>query len=111
MLAGQENTIERALGRLEGQLDGVVATLERVDKRSAARDEKMHELVTRVTKVEEHAEKMTEVAGHVTGLQQLVRDGKMQGKGILLGFGLATGAVGATVATFIKHLLGASAGN
>ena len=29
MLAGQENTIERALGRLEGQLDGVVATLKR----------------------------------------------------------------------------------
>lgn len=104
MLAGREDTIERALGRLEGQLGGVVTALGEV--KSA-----LHDLAPRVTKVEEHAEKMTEVAGHVTGLQQLVRDGKMQGKGILLGFGLATGAVGATVATFIKHLLGAAAGN
>ena len=104
MVAGWEDTIERALGRLEGQLGGVVTTLGEV--KSA-----LHDLAPRVTKVEEHAEKMTEVAGHVTGLQQLVRDGKMQGKGILLGFGLATGAVGATVSTFIKHLLVAAAGN
>lgn len=103
MVSGREDTIERALGRLEGQLGGVVTTLGEV--KSA-----LHDLAPRVTKVEEHAEKMTGVASNVDGLQQLVRDGKMQGKGILLGFGLATGAVGATVATFVKQLFGAAAG-
>lgn len=103
MSPAREDSIERTLGRLEGQLDGVVTTLGEV--KSA-----LHDLAPRVTKVEEHAEKMTEVAGHVSGLQQLVRDGKMQGKGVLLGFGLAAGTVGATVATFIKQLFGAAAG-
>lgn len=103
----EQEGISRALGRLEGQLAGVVATLQRVDERSVQRDGKLSELVTRVARVEEHAERMSGVADHVHGLQQLVRDGKMQGKGIMLGFGLATGAVGATVATVIKQIFGA----
>ena len=47
---------------------------------------------------------MTVLAGHVSGLQQMVRDGKMQGKGILVGFGLATAAGGATLAAFFKQI-------
>lgn len=83
---------------------GVVATLERVDKRSLARDETLQDLASRMETMEAHAAKMTEVAGHVSGLQQFVRDGKMQGKGILLGFGLATAAGGATLVAFAKQL-------
>lgn len=96
--------LHRALGQVEGKLDGITATLKRVDDRSAKRDDVLQEVVGRLGTLEEHAERMTEVAENVGSLQQLVRDGKMQGKGILVGFGLATAAGGATLAAFFKQI-------
>lgn len=100
-----DDSVERAIGRIEGKLEGVLATLHRVDQRSQARDETLQEMSGRLGTLEEHAERMTKVAEHVTGLQQFVRDGKMQGKGVLLGFGLATAAGGATLAAFFKSIM------
>ena len=99
-----DSELHRALGHLEGTLEGIRATLDRVDKRSAARDETLGDLASRMEAMESHAARMTEVAGHVSNLQQFVRDGKMQGKGILLGFGLATAAGGATLVAFAEQV-------
>ena len=97
--------LHRALGQVEGKLDGITATLKRVDDRSAKRDDVLQVVVGRLGALEEHAERMTEVAANVGSLQQLVRDGKMQGKGLILGFGLATAAGGATLVAFFKTIM------
>jgi hypothetical protein len=99
-----DSELHRALGRLEGELAGITATLKRVDERSAKRDELFQEIMDRLAAQEAHAVHMTKVAEAFKSLQQAVHDGKMQGKGILLGFGLATAAGGATLAAFFKQM-------
>lgn len=96
--------LSRALGQVEGQLKGILATLERVDARSAARDDAFDEMRHDIAALKEHAAEMIVVTDKFNALQQAIRDGKMQGKGILIGIGLAGGAGGAAVATFFKSL-------
>jgi hypothetical protein len=98
------NTVERSVGRIEGQLEGVVATLKRVDDRSAARDGQFEEMSDRMAALEIHAKSMVLVTNEFNALQQAIRDGKMAGRGIVLGVAMAAGAGGATVATFFKGL-------
>ncbi len=104
MAPQQTDSIERSIGRIEGQLEGIVATLKRVDDRSAARDSTLESVLDRLDTMEAHAEAMSKVAADFNLLQQLLRDGKMQAKGVLIGVGLAAGAGGATLATFFKGL-------
>ncbi len=96
--------VNRAIGRIEGQLEGILATLKRVDDRSAARDGAFESMSDRLAVLEEHQRQMIVVAKDVSSIQQAIRDGKMQGKGILIGIGLAGGAGGAAVATFFRGL-------
>lgn len=96
--------LNRAIGRMEGQLEGVLATLKRVDERSAARDGAFEEMADRLAALEEHQRSMVIVTNQFNALQQAIRDGKMQGKGILIGIGLAGGVGGATAATFFKGI-------
>lgn len=96
--------VNRALGRLEGKVEGMAATLSRVDMRSAARDEAFDVFSDRLGALEEHAKSMVQVTNQFNALQQAIRDGKMQGKGILIGISLAGGAGGAAAATFFKGL-------
>jgi hypothetical protein len=96
------SSLERSIGRIEGQLEGIVATLKRVDDRSAARDGTLESVLDRLGAMEDHAETMKAVATEFNTLRQTIRDGKMQARGVLLGVGLAGGVGGATVATFLK---------
>ena len=96
--------INRALGQIEGQLVGIVATLKRVDERSVARDSTLESVLDRLETMEAHAEAMAAVAKDFGALKQVLRDGKMTGRGIMLGIALVAGAGGATVATFFKGL-------
>ena len=98
-----DTEIHRALGRMEGKLEGITATLERVDKRSAARDETLQQMDDRLAKLEAQSETTVIVTKEFNALQQAIRDGKMQGKGIAIGIGLAAGAGGATVVTLFKN--------
>ena len=99
-----EANIDRALGRLEGKLEGITATLKRVDDRSAARDGQFEEMADRMAALEAHAKSMVLVTNEFNALQQAIRDGKMTGRGVVLGVAMAAGAGGATVATFFKGL-------
>lgn len=99
-----DTNLNRALGRLEGQLEGIVATLKRVDDRSAARDKTLEGVLERLDTMEAHAEAMAAVAAEFSLIKQIIRDRKMQGKGILIGIGIAGGVSGATVAAFFKQL-------
>ena len=100
--------VNRALGRLEGQLEGIVATLKRVDERSAARDGAWEEMVDRLVALEAQAKTMVIVTQEFNALQQAIRDGTNQAKGISKGFGLgiafAAAGTGAAVAGLGKEL-------
>ena len=102
-MAPENGEINRAIGRIEGQLQGITATLERVDRRSAARDETLQQMDDRLAKLEVQSETTVVVTQEFNALQQAIRDGKMQGKGIAIGIGLAAGAGGATVVTLFKN--------
>lgn len=99
-----DSGVERSIGRIEGKLEGIVATLKRVDDRSVARDQTLESVLDRLDTMEAHATAMAAVAKDFTDLKQVLRDGKMTGRGIVLGVALAAGAGGATVATFFKGL-------
>lgn len=105
MTPRQENSIERAVGRIEGQMDHLVAAVGRIEERHDTQNEALADVVTRLEKMEAHGVAMNHVADAFAALQQAVRDGKMQAKGIMIGIGLAAGAGGATIATGIKAFL------
>lgn len=104
MTPRQETNMERSLGRLEAQVEAAIATLARVDKRSEARDEAFQEMRDDIALLKKHAQDMVVVTNEFNALQRAIRDGKMTGRGIIIGVGLAGGAVGATVATFLKTI-------
>lgn len=101
--------MSRALGHLEGQLAGIVATLARVDERSAARDAAFegirHELrvvAADISTLKKQAADQLIVTEQFNALQQAIRDGKNQAKGISKGIGIgiaiASASGGAIVA-------------
>lgn len=110
MTPRQENSIERSVGRIEAQLEIVVKNLEQVDIKLDAADRWRHEVKSRMEAMEAHGRHMTAVADAFDALQQSIRDGKMQAKGVLIGIGVAGGAAGATVASGIKWIWAAVAG-
>lgn len=104
MTPRQENSIERSVGRIEAQLEALTSALTKVDGKLDAADDWRTEVKTRLEKMEAHGEHMNRVAGAFDALEQSIRDGKMQAKGVLIGIGVAGGAAGATAATGLKWL-------
>lgn len=93
----------RAVGRLEGELKGIVATLSRVDERSAARDEAFEEMrdqlrgvLTAISVLQKQASDQILVTNEFNALQKSIREGYIQAKGISKGFtlGIAAAAAG-----------------
>lgn len=110
-----ELDVKYALGRVEGELKGFVATLSRVDERSAARDGAFDELrsdfstmASDIAALKDHAKAMIVVTQQFNALQQAIRDGTNQAKGISKGFGMgiafAAAGTGAAVAGLGKEL-------
>lgn len=114
MTPRQENSIERSVGRIEARqeimADSIKALTDAVMGMKDASDEWRHEVKTRLETMEAHGRHMTVVADAFDALQQSIRDGKMQAKGVLIGIGVAGGAAGATVATGIKWIWAAMTG-
>ena len=105
-----DNETQRAIGRIEGQLTGIITTLVRQEERAHARDELLQVIEGRTVHVEDQVKTIPRLARDVADIQQMTRDGKMTGKGVMLGFGLATAAGGATLATMFKQIWNALAG-
>lgn len=108
-------SVNRAIGQIEGKLEGIVATLARVDERSAARDEAFeeirHELRTvasDIATLKKQAADQIIVTQQFNALQQSIRDGVIQAKGISKGFTLgiafAAAGTGAAVAGLGKEV-------
>ena len=105
----------RAIGQVEGKLEGIVATLKRVDERSKARDEAFEEIreelrtiTSDIGTLKKHAADSVEIALKFNALQQSIRDGANQAKGIGKGFSLgvafAAAGTGAAVAGFGREI-------
>lgn len=103
-----DSELHRLVGHLEGTLTGILATLNRVDERSAARDVKIDEMADRLGSLERQSKTTEVITQEFNALQQAIRDGKNQAKGmskgITIGVGLAAGAGGATVAALFKNI-------
>lgn len=100
--------MSRVVGQIEGKLEGILATLERVDARSAARDNAFDEMRHDIAALKEHAAEMVIVTEKFNALQQAIRDGKNQAKGISKGIGIgiaiASASGGAVVAGLGRQL-------
>lgn len=112
MATRQTNSIEQSVGRIEGQLEGVAATLDRfdsllekLDARGLVRDEEFKTMSDDISALKRHAEEMTKVKSDFTALQQFIRDGKMTGKGVVIGLTLAAGTGGAAVGLFFRQIV------
>lgn len=107
--------MHRDLGRLEGKIEGIVATLARVDARSEARDDAFEEMreelrtvVAAIAALQKQAADQVIVTQQFNALQQAIRDGTMQAKGIsrgfVLGISFAAAGTGAAVAGLGREL-------
>lgn len=112
MATRQTNSIEQSVGRIEGQLEGVAATLDRfdsllekLDARGVVRDEEFKIMSDDISELKRHAEDMIKVKSEFTALQQFLRDGKMTGKGVVIGLTIAAGTGGAAVAVFFRQIV------
>ena len=101
--------VNRIIGQIEGKLEGIVATLARVDERSAARDEAFEEIrlelrtvASDIATLKKQAADQIIVTQQFNALQQSIRDGVIQakgvGKGFTLGIAFAAAGTGAAVA-------------
>ena len=99
MTGAEERSLERAVGRIEARLDAVAEDVKRANDKLDAADEWRHEVRQRLEKMEEN-----DVSNAFRALEQSIRDGKNQARGVVIGVGLAAGAGGATFATFFKSI-------
>jgi methyl-accepting chemotaxis protein len=110
MTPKQETSLERAFGRMEGQLESVITSLAEVQKNLQEANEHRHEVRTRLENVERQHASLSEVAESFGALQQSIRDGKMQVRGIVMGVGLAAGTAGAALPTIVQKIWTAISG-
>ena len=110
MTPKQETSLERAFGRMEGQLESMIITLAKVKQNLEEANEYRHEVRTRLESVERQNAAMAEVAESFGALQQSIRDGKLQLRGVIMGVGLAAGTAGATLPTIVQKVWAIFAG-
>jgi hypothetical protein len=109
MTRGEEHNIERAVGRIEAHQESMAESIktltDAVMSMKDTSDEWRHEVKARLESIEAR-----DVSGAFMALQQSIRDGKQQAKGIMIGIGVAGGAAGATIASGFKWLWAAILG-
>jgi hypothetical protein len=109
------SNLNRDIGMLQGQLAGIVATLARVDERSAARDkafeeirDELREVIASIGVLQKQAADQVIVTNQFNELQKSIREGYIQAKGMskgfLLGISAAAAGTGATVVMLWKEV-------
>jgi galactokinase len=108
------SNLNRDLGVMQGELKGIVATLKRVDDRSAARDEafeemreELREVLASISVLQKQSEDSIEIGKKFNALSQSIRDGAMQvkgaSKGIAIGIAMAGAGFGGTIVAIITY--------
>ena len=84
---------------MEGQLDAIAITLIEVQRTLREADEWRHFVKRELADNREHADKMSAVAEAFNALQRSIQDGTLAtrsvARGVVIGVGLAGGAIGA----------------
>jgi reverse gyrase len=110
MTPRQETNLERAVGRIEGQMEALTAAMTTfsatVTTKLDAADEWRREVKSRLESVEDHGKHMSLVAEAFNALQASIRDSKMQARGFVIGISVAAGSAGAAITSFIKWFFG-----
>jgi len=107
--------LNRDIGVMQGKLEGIVATLKRVDDRSAARDEAFEEIreelrkmAANIATLNKHAEDSIEIGKKFNDLSQTIRDtsnqAKGMSKGIVLGVAMAGAGIGGSIVAVIRMI-------
>ena len=104
MTPRQETSLERAFGRMEGQIEAIAETLSEMKQSLEEGREVRQDMLARLERVERQNKNLSEVASSFNDLQQSIRDGKMQVRGIVMGVGLAAGTAGATLPTIVQKI-------
>lgn len=104
MTPRQESNLERTVGRIEAQLEHVMGHLSSINENLEHADDWRQEVKQRLERVEQHNKSMGHIAEAFHALQQSIRDGKMQARGVVIGVGLAAGAGGATMTAIAQKV-------
>ena len=97
------SNLNHDIGVMQGELKGIVATLARVDERSAGRDaafeemrDELREVIAAIKTLQKQASDQVIVTNQFNELQKSIREGYIQAKGISKGFtlGIAAAAAG-----------------
>jgi len=110
MTPRQENSIEQTVGRIEGRQEAMVESLKALTEAVAAIKDASDPMRADIAELKRRADLAAEITSKFSALDQSIRDGKNQAKGIVIGVGIAGGAAGATAATGLKWLWSAMFG-
>lgn len=110
MTPRQENSIERSVGRIEAQNEALAENFKALTEAVLSVKDASETMKTDIAELKRRADLAAAVTEKFTALDQSIRDGKMQAKGIVIGVGIAGGAAGATAATGLKWLWAALTG-
>ncbi len=111
MTPRQESNLERTVGRIEAQLEHFMNHLASINEKLDHADDWRQEVKQRLERVEQHNKNLGHVADAFQSLQQSIRDGKMQARGVVIGVGLAAGAGGATMTALAQKVWSALVGS
>ena len=109
------SNLNHDIGVMQGELKGIVATLARVDERSAGRDaafeemrDELREVIAAIKTLQKQASDQVIVTHQFNELQKSIREGVIQAKGVGKGFSLgvafAAAGTGAAVAGFGREI-------
>lgn len=110
MTPRQENSIERSVGRIEAQLEALADAVKSLAEAVAVVKDSAEPMRADIAELKRRADLAAEITSKFSALDQSIRDGKNQAKGIVIGVGIAGGAAGATAATGLKWLWAAMFG-
>lgn len=110
MTPRQENGIERSVGRIEAQLEALAGAVKSLTEVVTSVKESAEPMRSDIAELKRRADLAAAVTEKFSALDQSIRDGKMQAKGIVIGVAIAGGAAGATAATGLKWLWAAIMG-
>jgi len=109
MTPRQENSIERAVGRIEAHQEAMAENLSRLVDQFAAANATVQEMKSDVAELKRRADLWSIITDRFNALENTIHDGKLAAKsgtkGFILGVTFAGGAVGATAATGIKWVV------
>lgn len=101
-----EEQIERAVGRIEGQMAAVLSTLDALHRKLESAEEWRQHVAKQLEVMEGSQKLFSTTVNDVQTIKHTMRDAKMQLRGMMIGISLLAGGAGASLVTSLKWLFG-----